>query len=309
MATDQTQAQQAAVDAVTPKTPTPTEKPKVAPALVKRQMKQPIEAAQSAVDTLRGQGGVITGKISDLQSSLAQKNGLIDDRLAEMNAHQPVAPKSEFTPVAPKDASLFMSMMMVCAALSGRATLNPMAAAMNNMTGIMKAQNDNNAEMLAAQRADFKRNFDAGMEKMRSFYDRYDRLLKEKNYNMAAVKEDGDLLFKEYGIDDKMKNAVEMQSKIYLDALEKTQKMNDALMENNRKLSEQAFKNLNDPEEKRKARSEKIEDQRIAEVAKVIAADAKLSGEEKTAKINALYSNKPAAKSGSQSSDPLGLGL
>ena len=130
----------------------------------------------------------------------------------------------EYHEIPPKDATMFMSMMMALGALSGRSTAAPMTAAMNNMTGIMKAQKDNNQEMLAAQKEEFNRNVDAALAKAKEFAEKKQDILEKFNYNMGAADHELKLAELEFGQAEKVSSANRMSAKEQLDAISRFEK-------------------------------------------------------------------------------------
>ena len=126
-----------------------------------------------------------------IQGAAAQRMGDVDKQMVPM--------PGEFHPIPPKDASVFFSMMMVLGALGGKSSIAPMTAAMNNFSGIMKAQNDHNDEMLAAQKEQFKMNFDRAIEVNKQFVERKKQILQDANFDMARAEQPLKLLELEYG--------------------------------------------------------------------------------------------------------------
>lgn len=121
-------------------------------------------------------------------------------------------PDSEFHPLPKKESSELFALLMVMGALGGRSTNAPMTAALNNMTGIMKGQMEGNKEMVAAQREQFKTNFDNAIKK----YDAYNRekeaILRKYHYDMAAAQEELKSLQLQYGVDGKIATAAATQT-------------------------------------------------------------------------------------------------
>ena len=152
--------------------------------------------AKAMRDTAKGYMGAI-------DEAGAKEKQIYDQTRKQMAEKKPVA-IPEYHQIPPKDASTFFSMMMVLGALGGRSTMAPMTAAMNNMTGIMKAQNDHNDEMVAAQKEEFKRNFDHAMEVNKQMVEEKKQILENAKWNMAEAEaplHDWEL---KYGVDERV---------------------------------------------------------------------------------------------------------
>jgi hypothetical protein len=143
------------------------------------------------------QGAAIGSEIGDLQKKIS---GMEERASAELKGLDKPAPVQEFHPIAPKDASTFFAVMMALGALSGRSTMAPMTAAMNNMTAIMKGQKEGNDAMVASQAAQFDKNFKIATQKNKEYADEKKAILEKYHYDMAAAKDEMNFLSLKFGI-------------------------------------------------------------------------------------------------------------
>ena len=111
----------------------------------------------------------------------------------------PSMPDQQFEFKAPAVSPTFASLMLVFGALAGRGTMQPMTAALNNMTGMMKGLHDKNLEAYKTQKEQYEMNYKHGMDKFNEYFTKLDALNKEHNYDMAATKPMKDILDLEYG--------------------------------------------------------------------------------------------------------------
>ncbi len=82
-----------------------------------------------------------------LQGVMAERTAQGEKLLSENQAPKP--PTKEELSIHPEQAQLLFPMMLSLAALAGKRTSEPMTAAMNNMTAVMKAQVEGNNEFVA----------------------------------------------------------------------------------------------------------------------------------------------------------------
>ena len=166
------------------------------PGASQRQMQAGINS-QARVAPFAAQGKDIS---SDLGALTSQIQGIQKGTDEQLRALGKDTPMPQFHPIQPKDASAFFGIMMALGALSGRSTMAPMTAAMNNMTAIMKAQKENNTGMLAAQSAEFDRNYKTALDKHKEYVEEKKSILEKYKYDMAAAKDEMFILRAKYGV-------------------------------------------------------------------------------------------------------------
>lgn len=215
---------------VTPQPAAPVRQPPVQPvqAAAPRSTPANMNAMQQAVNATAPFAQQSAGDIASIKA-LREKQAADSQGMQKELAAVPETQLPEFHQVQPKDASVFFGAMMALGALAGRSTMTPMTAAMNNMTGIMKAQKEGNAEMLAAQKAEFKTNLDAAIAKARQHAEQRKEILERHNYNMKEADHDLEMLRLEHGVGKDVDNAIRMKYKDIATAADRLQQRHQAM--------------------------------------------------------------------------------
>ena len=186
-----------------PVPPVPQQQPAAPPSGVPKMPGASKNAMQAAINStarvapFKAQAAGISSDIGALSQQIQSTQKSTDEELKALGKDTPLP---QFHPIPPKDASKFFGMMMVLGALSGRSTMAPMTAAMNNMTAIMKAQKEHNTEMLAAQTAEFDRNYKTALDKHKEYVEEKKSILEKYKYDMAAAKDEMFILKAKYGV-------------------------------------------------------------------------------------------------------------
>ena len=140
----------------------------------------------------------------DLQKSYASENQAL--------AAQPkvAPPQQDFKPVM-KDMDGLTGIMLVLGALGGRHTMQPMTAALNNMTGVLTGLKEGNDEQVKMQRQQFEDNYKQGMERYKAFIDERNEIHNKYMGDQAAMREHLNDLYRRMGVDEKQVQFLEGQ--------------------------------------------------------------------------------------------------
>ena len=140
----------------------------------------------------------------DLQKSYASENQAI--------AAQPkvTPPQQDFKPVM-KDMDGLTGIMLVLGALGGRNTMQPMTAALNNMTGVLTGLKEGNDEQVKMQHQQFEDNYKKGMDRYKAFIDERNEIHNKYMGDQAAMREHLNDLYRRMGFEEKQVQFLEGQ--------------------------------------------------------------------------------------------------
>ena len=111
-------------------------------------------------------------------------------------------PQDKFKP-ALNDMSSLGTILMVMGALAGRNTMQPMTAALNNMTGVMTGMKEGNEEQIKQQKEQFDANYKVGMDKYNSFVNERNEIHERYKGDRAQMQEHLQDLYRRMGMSEK----------------------------------------------------------------------------------------------------------
>ena len=261
-----------------------------APQVTKDQPTQP-DGLQQIRQNYHTQMGALEGERGDIQKNQQE----------QLRAVKPVEmPQTDFKPLT-HSMSSFSALLMVVGALAGRKTMQPMTAALNNMTGVMKGLKEGDQQLYDMHKAEFERNYKVGMDKYNAFIEKRREIIMDAKGDMAVVNQKMLDLYRESGMDIKTQQAMEHgmhdTSKLALEQ----QKQMDNMKLQLKKLEDQKgwHKNQQGGEHERKVMEavNKLEVERDKELTKT-------SEPEKVAEINARFNRQIADARGSAAAAP-----
>jgi hypothetical protein len=172
------------------------------------QATQPTMSPAPAPQAQPDQQAQFQNQYGEIKNEREQVQGREKEQLGALAPVQP--PSMDFKPVSTA-ATTMGSLMMVVGALAGRSTMQPMTAALNNMTGVMKGIQEGDKQMYDMHKKQFDENYKLAMDKYNNFVEQRRQIHLDAKGDMAEINQKMTDLYREQGVDIKMQQAMEKQ--------------------------------------------------------------------------------------------------